>query len=94
MAEEEEFNPAATSPSQEVVEYLTAQRRIQNPDDVVGMCSECKSTQPDSAMTKSVFAQEGVPPVCKYCGGVVVIVYAEQQGDSLNRSLDISRGLG
>ena len=43
-------------------------------DDAIGLCSECKSEQMDSTMFRSVFAQNGVSPVCKYCGGVVIVV--------------------
>lgn len=38
--------------------------------DVVGMCTECHSDQPDSYMIKSAFDE----PPCKYCGGKVTVV--------------------
>lgn len=65
---------------------------IENPDDVIGVCSECKSDQPDKYMMSSPFAQEGKPVPCKYCGGVVIITYRETRDDSLNRS-DNNRGI-
>lgn len=61
-------------------------------DDAIGVCSECKSDQSDSSMYKSAFAQQGVAPVCKYCGGVVVIVYRKNRDKSLDQ-LDRERGI-
>jgi hypothetical protein len=65
---------------------------IKDPDDVVGVCSECKSDQPDSYMYRSPFAQEGKAVPCKYCGGVVIITYRETRDQSLNES-DRGRGI-
>lgn len=61
-------------------------------DDAVGVCSECKSEQSDSSMYKSIFAQQGIAPVCRYCGGVVVIVYKQLKDKSLDQ-LDRERGI-
>jgi len=61
-------------------------------DDAVGLCSECKSEQMDSTMFRSVFAQNGIAPVCKYCGGVVIIVLRSQKDQVINQ-LDRERGL-
>lgn len=65
---------------------------MKDDDDVIGLCSECKSEQLDSAMYRSPFAQSGVAPVCKYCGGVVVIIYKSQKENTINQ-LDRERGL-
>ena len=65
---------------------------IENPDDVIGVCSECKSDQPDQYMMNSPFAQEGKPVPCKYCGGVVIVTYRETRDDAL-RGIDRERGL-
>lgn len=65
---------------------------IQNPDDVIGVCSECKSDQPDSYMMRNPFAQDGKPVPCKYCGGVVIITYRETRDSALGQS-DSSRGI-
>jgi len=65
---------------------------IQDPDDVIGVCSECKSDQPDRYMFNSPFAQEGKSVPCKYCGGVVIITYRETRDVSLD-GLDKSRGI-
>jgi len=65
---------------------------IQNPDDVIGVCSECKSDQPMAYMYNNPFAQEGKAVPCKYCGGIVIIVYREQRDSSIKGS-DRERGL-
>lgn len=65
---------------------------IQDPNNVVGVCSECKSDQPDKYMFNSPFAQEGKPVPCKYCGGVVIITYRETRNQALNDS-DKGRGI-
>lgn len=65
---------------------------IQNPDDVIGVCSECKSDQPEKYMINSPFAQEGKSVPCKFCGGVVIITYRETRDRSLNDS-DKGRGI-
>jgi hypothetical protein len=66
---------------------------IENTDDVVGVCSECKSDQPERYMMNSPFAQAGKPVPCKYCGGVVIIAYREIRNEALDGS-DRSRGIG
>ena len=65
---------------------------IENEDDVIGVCSECKSDQPMQAMYQSKFAQSGSAHVCKYCGGVVIITYRESRDKSLGQS-DRDRGI-
>jgi len=65
---------------------------IKDPDDVIGVCSECKSDQPMRYMYNDPFAQEGKVVPCKYCGGVVIIVYREARDNSLDSS-DRERGL-
>ena len=65
---------------------------VENEDDVIGVCTECKSDQPMAYMYRSPFAQEGKPVPCKYCGGVVAIVYREQRDSSLDDS-DNKRGI-
>jgi len=66
--------------------------QIKDPDDVIGVCSECKSDQPMSYMYNSPFAQQGLAVPCKYCGGVVIITYREKRNDSIDGS-DRSRGI-
>lgn len=61
-------------------------------DDAIGVCSECKSDQPDQYMFRSPFAQEGKPVPCKYCGGVVIVVYRSKRDSALDGS-DRQRGL-
>jgi hypothetical protein len=67
-------------------------KKMENEDDVIGVCSECKSDQPMQYMYDSKFAQSGTPPVCKYCGGVVIITYRETRDRSLRQS-DRDRGI-
>jgi DNA-directed RNA polymerase subunit RPC12/RpoP len=66
--------------------------KINDPDDVIGVCSECKSDQPMSYMYNNGFAQQGLAVPCKYCGGVVIITYRETRGQSLDGS-DRTRGI-
>lgn len=65
---------------------------IKNPDDVIGVCSECKSDQSMSYMEKNLFAQKGLPVPCRYCGGIVIITYREVRDHSLDNS-DRGRGI-
>jgi hypothetical protein len=66
--------------------------RMRSEDDVIGVCSECKSEHSDASMYKSSFAQNGSAPVCKYCGGVVIIVYKQDKDSALDK-LDRERGI-
>ena len=59
---------------------------IRNPDDVIGVCSECQSDQPMAYMEKSAFAQAGISVPCKFCGGIVIITYRETRDQSLGNS--------
>ena len=65
---------------------------IQDPDDVIGVCSECKSDQTERYMINNKFAQAGMPVPCKFCGGIVVITYRETRDSTLDSS-DKSRGI-
>lgn len=65
---------------------------VKDEDDVIGVCTECKSDQPMGYMYNSPFAQAGHPVPCKYCGGVVAIVYREIRDQSLDNS-DSGRGI-
>lgn len=64
---------------------------VNDPDDVIGVCSECHSDQSNQYMYNSPFAQEGKNVPCKYCGGVVIITYRETRDEALNQS-DTNRG--
>lgn len=66
--------------------------KIKDPDDVIGVCSECRSDQPMTYMERSPFAQAGLPVPCKYCGGIVIITYRETRDSSLDGS-DNNRGI-
>ena len=60
-------------------------------NDAIGLCSDCGSEQSDKSMYASPFAQSGAPPVCKYCGGVVVVCYRKDKQKVLD---DIKRQRG
>ena len=59
---------------------------INNPDDVIGVCSECNSDQPMSYMEKSPFAQAGQPVPFKFCGVIVLITYRETRNNTIDSS--------
>lgn len=93
--EKYDYNPMATqSPSDAVIDYVARRQRVIDEDDVIGLCSECKSEMPHDYMVRNIFAKEGVPVPCKYCGGIVVITYREWVNESLLNSLDTNRGIG
>ena len=60
--------------------------------NVVGMCTECKTTIPTTTMARDPFAQAGQPPVCKVCGGVVAIIDITNQ-EAAKVQMDRGRGL-
>jgi hypothetical protein len=66
--------------------------KIENPDDVIGLCTDCGSDQPERYMYSSPFSQQGNSPPCKYCGGVVVVTYRENKMKTLMQSKK-SRGI-
>ena len=66
--------------------------RIEDEDDVIGVCSECRSDQPMKYMYSNPFAQAGKQIPCKYCGGIVIITYRERREHSLDDN-DRGRGL-
>ncbi len=86
------YAPQAVESPVDWVPERIASHGIQNPDDVIGLCSECKSTHERAVMEKDIFAAEGVPPSCRYCGGVVVITYREIASQVKER-LDGARGI-
>lgn len=88
-----DYNPQAIeSPVDWVAEDLSRRTKIQNPDDVVGLCTECKTTHEPAMMEKNIFAREGVPPSCRYCGGVVTIAFREIV-EATKERLDGARGI-
>jgi hypothetical protein len=60
--------------------------------DIVGMCTECKTTIPTMTMARDPFAQAGQPSVCKVCGGVVAIMDIKDQ-KATKVQMDRGRGL-
>lgn len=47
-------------------------------EGVVAMCSDCLTVLPDSVAAKDRFLQAGKYGVCKYCGGVLVVLSPSQ----------------
>lgn len=62
-------------------------------DDLIAVCSECKSDVPESYMKKNAFFLQGSAASCPYCGGVVLLVYRADRDNAVRQS-DIKRGLG
>lgn len=62
---------------------------LQQEDDAVGVCTECKSDQPDKYMMNSPFEQ----PPCKFCGAPTVVVMRSSREQAL-RQIDRERGIG
>lgn len=58
-------------------------------DDAVGVCTECKSDQPDKYMENSPFQQ----PPCKYCGAPTIVVMKSHREAAL-KQMDRDRKLG
>jgi hypothetical protein len=44
-----------------------------DPNEVIGICTECASEQPMKYMESSPFTQQGSSAPCKFCGGVTTI---------------------
>ena len=62
-------------------------------DKIVGMCTECKTIIPTNIMAKDAFAAQGLPPVCKLCGGVVTIIDSSRNVDNIKLAMDRDRGI-
>jgi hypothetical protein len=58
-------------------------------EEAVGVCSECKSDQPDHYMMNSPFNQ----PPCKYCGAPTIVVLKSDR-DAALAQVDRDRKIG
>lgn len=63
-----------------------------NPDDLLAVCSECHSDQPDSYVEKNIFYRQGGNVPCKFCGGVCFITTYGSRDNAIKQS-DRDRGL-
>lgn len=54
-------------------------------DNVIALCVDCGSTIPDAKAAKDPFLAEGQNGICPYCGGVVVVTYAEERESIMER---------
>lgn len=67
---------------------------VDEEDELIGTCTECKSDNPDSYVENSPWYQAGVEHVpCKYCGGRLIVVSVKYRNAAHNRA-DIRRGIG
>lgn len=90
-----DYNPmATTTPVDDVMDAINYSGTIQNPDDVVGICSECKTVHEAQVLEKDIFVNEGVASSCRYCGGVVVLTFREKITEGMKDQLDARRGIG
>lgn len=64
-----------------------------DPNEVVGVCSECRSEQPMKYMENSPFTQSGTSAPCKYCGGVTIITERKDM-ESVLMQASRQRGIG
>lgn len=62
-------------------------------DEVVFVCTECKSDQPEQYIMKNSFAAAGLPVPCRFCGGVSILTTRAERDRSLEIS-DRKRGMG
>lgn len=60
-------------------------------DDFIGVCTECKSDQPDQYVEKQLNMGWTEYP-CKYCGGVAKVVRISDRDNALKQA-DRQRGL-
>lgn len=61
-------------------------------EDLVFVCVECKTDQPEQYIERSPFAAQGSTVPCTFCGGVTVFTEKKDREDVL-RQADRQRGL-
>lgn len=68
---------------------------MEDPNEIIAVCTECKSDQNSAKVEKDPFYLQGGTPVCRYCGGVTILVerqYRENALDQVSRQRGISSG--
>lgn len=60
--------------------------------DLMAVCTECHSDQPDDYMNRNPFFQQGSPTPCKFCGGVTIIAQRGKRNSSIDNANN-QRGL-
>lgn len=60
--------------------------------EVIAVCIECKSDQNSRRVEKDPFYQQGNNPVCRYCGGVTILVERGERDNALDQA-NRQRGL-
>jgi hypothetical protein len=63
-----------------------------DPEEVIGVCTECRSEQPMKYMENSPFTQQGASAPCKFCGGVTTIT-ARKDVDDVLAQVNRQRGI-
>lgn len=61
-------------------------------NDAHGYCLDCGKKMSDKWMYKNVFAQQGDPPACTTCGGVVAVIYEKDAENEISKN-QRSRGI-
>lgn len=73
---------------------MTINYEYDDPDEIIGVCSECHSDNPDSYVENNKFYQAGAYHVpCKFCKGRLIFVSRAKR----DHALDIEnrrRGIG
>lgn len=65
---------------------------MSNEDEVIAICTECKSEQNPAKVEKNLFYRSGGAIPCQFCSGIVMLV---DRGDKENalKQIDRERGL-
>ena len=63
-----------------------------DPDEVIAVCIECKTDQNSQRVERDPFYLDGKTPVCRYCGGVTILVERSERDHALEQASK-SRGL-
>lgn len=61
--------------------------------DLIAVCSECKSDNPDSYVENNPFYKQGGAIPCKFCGGILIITERGNRENALRR-MDTQRAIG
>lgn len=59
---------------------------MNDPNEVIAVCTECKSDQPSNRVERDPFYLQGNNPVCRYCGGVTILVERGHRDNALDQA--------
>lgn len=57
-----------------------------DPNEIIAVCTECRSDQNSQRVEKDPFYLQGNAPVCRYCGGVTILVERSQRDSALDQA--------